>query len=490
MKKIGYAIAATLLVLITVVIYRTYNYDRPSIDIPPASETTVDEGAAQRLSEAVQIATVSYDEPGRFHPEPFMNMQLWLAENFPLCDSLLDKTVINRFSLLYHWKGSNPDLKPVVLMGHMDVVPIEESTADQWVHPPFSGAIADGYIWGRGTLDDKGSVIAILEATETLLRQGHEPERGIYLAFGHDEEIGGNAGAAKIAAHLESKGVEAAYVLDEGMIIAHGLLPGFKEPIALIGIAEKGFLTLELIVNVEGGHSSTPKPETSVTILTNAINRLVASPFKARISKPTQEMFRFLAPEAGFTQKMAFQNLWLFENMVVGSFEKSSGSNAVVRTTIAPTILEAGVKENVIPARARAVVNFRLLPGDSVRQVIRHVENVIRDERVQIRTQDDWTSEASPVSAVDSEGFNAIRMALGQHFPDVITAPTLVVGGTDAKHYTGVSPDIYRFIPMPVDSESLKGLHGLNERVKVEDYIKSIHFYQQLILNSTKTASK
>ena len=486
MKKIGYTVGGILLLVIAIVLYRTYDYDRPEIDIPAAAETTIPEGAAQRLSEAIQIATVSHDEPGRFHPEPFMNLQLWIAQNYPLCDSLLSKTVINGYSLLYHWQGSDTNLDPVLLMGHMDVVPIEESTKDQWVHPPFSGAIADGYIWGRGALDDKSSVIAILESVETLLRQGHQPSRGLYLAFGHDEEIGGNEGAAHIAAHLEKKGAKAAYVLDEGMIIAKDMMPGFDQPVALIGIAEKGFLTLELIVNVEGGHSSTPKPETSVTILNDALQRLVNSPFKAKISKPTQEMFRFLAPEAGFTQKMAFQNLWLFENMVVGTFEKSGGSNAIVRTTIAPTILEAGVKENVIPARARAVVNFRLLPGDSVSNVIQHVRNVIGDERVELHKQGDWAAEASPVSAVDSHGFRAIRTAIGQQFPEAIVAPALVVGGTDAKHYTGVSPDIYRFLPVPINPESLKTVHGLNERILIEDYHNSIRFYQQLLINSTK----
>jgi carboxypeptidase PM20D1 len=368
----------------------------------------------------------------------------------------------------------------------MDVVPVEEMTGAQWAHPPFDGVISEGYVWGRGTMDDKSSVFGILEAAEMLLAEGFEPRRTVYIAFGHDEEIGGKAGAARIAAVLADRGVRLSYVLDEGLFIAERVVPGVGRPVALVGIAEKGFLSLTLTVEAETGHSSTPPTHTAIGVLSMAVNKLEENQFPEDVGGIPGQMFDYVGPEMTWGMKVVFANLWLFRPLVQRQLAASPGTNASIRTTTAVTVIEGGIKDNVLPSRARAIVNFRILPGDTIEGVMKRVRNVINDPRVKIEKYGDDFDEPSSVSDVDSEEFRVLHKTIRQVFPDVVVAPALVVGATDARHYGKLTGSVYRFLPFHFNNEDISRLHGTNERLSVENYLQGVRFYYQLINNSAR----
>jgi carboxypeptidase PM20D1 len=334
-------------------------------------------------------------------------------------------------------------------------------------------------------LDNKDAVLGTLEAVEWLLGEGFQPQRTVYLAFGHDEEIGGRMGAAQITEFLSDQGVQLDYVLDEGLAVTEGILASIQHPVALVGIAEKGYTSLELTVESEGGHSSMPPAHTAVGVLSTAIHKLERAPMPARLPGPTRQMFRFLAPEMPFVMRAAFANLWLAEPLVKRMLAAKPATNAMVRTTTAATMFEAGIKDNVLPDRARAVVNFRILMGDDFDGIIDHVRRAIGDERVAVRPLFEFGSEPSRVSDTDSISFRALHQTICQVFPGVLVAPGLVLGATDSRHYAGLTDNIYRFSPIRVGPGDLDRIHGTDERISVDDYGRAVRFYVQLIRNTS-----
>jgi len=315
-------------------------------NVEKAQEIKIDKDSiCEHLSKAIQFRTISYPDTSKIDGSEFLALHDYFEKTFPTLHSTLIKKVIGKYSLLYKWKGRNTDLKPILLMAHFDVVPAESNAENPWKHPPFAGNIADGYIWGRGTLDDKSSVLGILEAVETLVAEGFQPERTIYLAFGHDEEVGGFNGAAKIAKHFHSSGIEFEYVLDEGGLIIDGMLPGVSAPTALIGIAEKGYLSIVLTAESQGGHSSAPPKHTAVGVLSTAIHKLEKSPLPGEIKGATKIMFEYLGPEMSFFPKMLFANLWLSGGLLKSQLSKSSFTNAMLRTSTAATMFEGSDTE-------------------------------------------------------------------------------------------------------------------------------------------------
>jgi carboxypeptidase PM20D1 len=388
--------------------------------------------------------------------------------------------------VLYTWTGSDPGARPILLMAHLDVVPVEPGTEAEWSHPPFEGRVADGFVWGRGALDNKFGVMAILEAAELLLGEGHRPRRTVHLAFGHDEEVGGDLGARAIAALLAERGVELEFVLDEGGSITEGIVPGLEAPVALVGIAEKGYVSLELSTRAPGGHSSMPPRETAVGVVSRAVHRLESNPFPARLQGATREMFAFLGPEMPFAQRMAFANLWLFRPLVERQLAATPSTDAALRTTTAATMFQGSVKDNVLPIHARAVVNFRILPGETVESVRERVRRVIDDPRIEIGVLDDFGSDPSPVSSTDAPGFQQLARTIREVFPAAVVAPYLVVGATDSRHYGGLTGSVYRFMPATITARELAGMHGTDERVAVRSYLDGVRFYRQLILNADR----
>src|SRR5688572_11168668 len=412
-------LVGTVVALTAAVIVARTALNKSALAAPiPGPGVAIPELAAERLAGSLRIRTISHAEPGKTDTAAFPTLHAYLAASFPSMHSTLARETVNTHSLLYTWRGSDPSLKPILLMGHLDVVPVEPGTETKWQRDPFGGVIADGFVWGRGAIDNKSAVVGILEAIEMLLAQGFQPKRTIYVAYGHDEEVGGTEGARRIAALLKSRGVQLEMVLDEGGVIGDGILPGVTGPVALVGIAEKGFVTVELSVRGAGGHSSLPPPQSAAGVVGAAVARLEANPMPARLAGPTEELFNTLGPRFPFLQRAVFANLWLTRGLVTRKLQSVPTTNAMVRTTTAVTILQAGTKDNVLPSHARAVVNFRILPGDSVDGVVEHVRQVVNDDRVEAKIGGRFIAEPSAVSSTESEAFKTLSRAIRRVSPD------------------------------------------------------------------------
>lgn len=475
MKKFFLYLLLILIVLIGILLFNTFQFKSKQLDIAVIPSPPFSESALKNFQAAIRYKTISYGDSVPLDTAQFLGFHRFLESTYPLIHNNLQLEKVEEYSLLYKWEGKNISTDPVVLMAHMDVVPVEPGTESIWSVDPFEGVIKNDTIWGRGTTDDKMNLISIMEAIEKLLQDGFVPERTIYLAFGHDEEIGGQ-GATAIAGLLKSRNINAALVLDEGGIITRDKIPGITQPVALVGTSEKGYMSLELSVELNGGHSSMPADETSIDILTQAITRLRENPFDADFSPSTQDFIEYIGPEQPFLQRIVFANQWLFKSVIVGIYEQSPGGNAMVRTTTAPTVIHAGVKDNVIPTLAKATVNFRLLPGDTQQSVVERVTAVIADHRVNV-TKLSFGNDPSAVTPVDGYGFKTVETAIRKTFDQTIVAPFLMIGATDSRHFGEVSDQIIKFSPMndPI------GFHGIDERISIKGYQDGIWFFEQLI---------
>ena len=475
MKKFFLALLFALIALLGVLLFNTVQFKSRQFDVVAEPAPKISERTLENFKSAIRYKTISYGDSIPTDTAQFFGFHRFLEKTYPLIHKNLEREKVKDFSLLYKWQGQNPGANPIVLMAHMDVVPVEPGTESIWQVDPFEGVIKNDTIWGRGTTDDKMNLIAIMEAVEKLLSENFIPARTIYLSFGHDEEIGGQ-GAIAIANLLESRNLKADLVLDEGGIITLDKIPGITQPVALVGTSEKGYMSLQLSVELSGGHSSMPAPETAIDILTKAIVNLRANPFDADFSQSTKDFIQYIGPEQPFLQKMVFANQWLFKSVIVGIYEQSPGGNAMVRTTIAPTVINAGVKDNVIPTLAKATINFRLLPGDTQETVIAKVTKAIADQRVKI-SKLSFGNDPSAVTPIDGYGFKTVEKAARKTFQGTIVAPFLMIGATDSRHFGKVSDQIIKFSPMndPI------GFHGIDERISLKGFQDGIWFFEQLI---------
>lgn len=475
------------LLLLAVMLVNTWRFTPPVSVAVEAYPLTVDShAAARRLAQALTIKTISYPADAKVdNAAEFEHFHHFLATSFPRVHDALALEKINRLSLLYRWRGQQPGLKPLLLLAHQDVVPVQDDTLDRWQQPPFAGVIKDGVIWGRGAVDDKNGVMAILEATELLLQQGFTPQRDIYFAFGHDEEIGGKQGAVKMADYFKQQGIEFDMVLDEGgVLVSDGVLPTVDSAVALIGIAEKGYLNLKLSVSGQGGHSSMPPVHTAAGVLARAITRIEAAPFEPNMQY-SRLTFSRIGPLMALPNRLVFANMWLTEGLVSRILSGSTTTNATIRTTAAVTMLSGSPKANVLPTTASAIVNFRIMPGETRQTVKDRVIKVLDDTQVNVEFYADY-SAPSRVSPIDSGGFALLTQSIAAVAADpaLVIAPYLVVGGTDAKHYNALSQNIYRFIFSRFSPVTMKQMHGINEQLKVSDYSDTIRFYAQLFRGS------
>ena len=485
MKKIFVALLVVLVVLAAIALERTFTFRSRQPQAAPVAVESLDTAAlAQRLAGALRFKTVSYQDSSQFDAREFEGFQRYLRATFPRLHAALKLEKVNGYGLLYEWTGADPNLPPIVLLAHQDVVPVEPGTESRWTEPPFEGRIAGGYVWGRGALDDKGSLVGILEAVEHLVAAGAKPRRTVYLAFGYDEEVGGRRGAGRIADLLASRNVHPELVLDEGGALATGLVAGIAAPVALVGIAEKGYVTVRLTAQAEGGHSSMPPDETAVVILAAAIVRLEHQQMPRAIRGPTATMFDYLGPEMSFGPRLVMANRWLFGGILARQFGATPQGNAMLRTTTAPTVLQAGVKENVLPSSARALVNFRILPGDSVESVVEHVRRVVHDSRISVSPLEETKSNPSGVTSVGGEPFQLLARTIRQVIPGAVVTPWLVVGATDSRHYARLTPNVLRFMGTAITKDDLRRVHGTDERVGVQAYADAVRVYLQLLRNA------
>ena len=487
MKKL-WLFSLILAVLISVaMMVNVFRLTSHQVTPVPSERLTIDQtSAVNHLAGAIRFRTVTLDTEARSAPDPWPAFHAYLATQYPLIEKNLQRETVESSSLLYTWTGRRPNLSPVILMAHMDVVPAADDTLAQWTHPPFDGIVADGSIWGRGSLDDKNAAIGLLESIEALLATGFAPDRTIYLAFGHNEEGGAtSSGAMAIAKLLKSRGVHDAVVLDEGGWI-YEKVPGVAQHVAIVGVAEKGYTSVEVTVTGDGGHSSMPPRETTVGILARAIDRAESHQMPGHLDGASAALFDALAPEMTFGMKLLFANRWLTGPIILSQLGKQPGTNAVIRTTTAPTMLRASAKENVLASTASAVVNFRLLPGDTQDVVIAHLRDVIADARVTIAPyKGQRGDEAAGASRTDGPEFAALSRAIRSVYPNVLVAPYLTVGATDARHYSAIAPNSYRFVPVDQPG-STELLHAPNEHIRIDAYMTMIQAYGAIVRSLAK----
>lgn len=398
----------------------------------------------ETLKGAIQIPTVSFS-PGEFNRTALAEFGEYMYKAFPTVfrTSFIQHEVVGEYSHLLTVRGSDPRLQPYMLLSHIDVVPAPDQG---WEVPPFSGLERDGFIYGRGTLDNKNAVMAILQALELLLIRNYIPRRSFYIALGHDEEVSGAGGAQKISALLQARGVQLAFIVDEGGFILDDLIPSFTKPFAIL----------------------------EQTSMPNMFG-----------SGPLVMMLQQLASEFPFPANIVMNNLWLFGPFVRRSLERSPLTNAVVRTTTAVTMFHAGLKENVIPLVAQATVNFRIHPAHTVQEVLELAKNIVADDRVQFRVLDAF--DPLPVSPSDDQalGYQLIRQTLQSVFPEVnIVVPGICIGITDSRHYSNLTTGIYRFNPVYLQPQDFRGLHGINEKISVQGYETQVKFIFEFIQNA------
>lgn len=476
----GIVLALTVAVLAV----NTLRHRSRQIVVPVATHVTIDERAVtERLARAVRFRTISYETPSDESRSEFLKLHAYLADSFPRVRTALTLEIVGGYSMLYTWVGKDARAKPILLMAHQDVVPLAPGTEKQWHADPFGGEIREGFVWGRGAWDDKGNLMAILEAIDSLVAAGFKPRRTIYLAFGHDEENGGAEGAAVIATLLGQRGVHCEFALDEGLLITDGIMPGVAAPVALVGVAEKGSVTLRLTAAATPGHSSMPSTKSAIGTLARALVRIEASAMPASIGGVAGDMFDAVVPEMRGINRVVLSNRWLFGPLVLAQLERAPSTNAMLRTTTAITVVKGGDKENVLPGEAEALVNFRLIPGDTTAAVVKHIRHVIGDNQVAIEVATP-PSEASPVASHDSAAYQVLARTIRELFPDVVVVPGLMIGGTDSRHMSAVADDIYRFSPVRARAEDLARFHGTDERMAVANYADLIRFYRAMIRNS------
>lgn len=480
-RKITLFVAAALLGVFAVALTRTFLIApaRPA-GAPAPGYADADKAAlaiAERLGEAIRFRTISWGDAPH-DAAAYAGFHAFLERAYPLTHQAMTRETVNGLSLLYRWKGAG-EAAPVAFIAHSDVVPVEPGTDDAWTHPPFDGVVADGMVWGRGAMDNKGQLIALMEAAESLAASGFRPARDVYFLFGHDEELGGPEGAAKTAALLKARGVRFAMTLDEGSGVVDGLIAGARRPVALVATAEKGSTTLKLTARADGGHSSAPGRETAVSLAARAVVKVTQAPHPLEFDADIVAFLHALAPELPFAQRFALSNLWLTGPLVKRQFADSPTLAAALRTTTAPTMIMGGVKANVLPQEASAIVNYRIHPRDSAAVVKARAERLIDDPRVSVEAL--GASEPSPRSSHRSAAYVAIAESVAAGFGPIAVAPSLTLQGTDTRNYVGLADDHYRFTPFVYGPDDLKRIHGTDERVAILDLARGAAWYEDFI---------
>jgi len=481
------ALFLILVVIFVILLARTAVFPIDTAEVEPIELTQVDgESVAQRLGLAIQLKTFSSPNLEEIDPIPFRGMHNLMHTLYPMIDEKLDKEIFNEFSLLYTWKGSNPSLEPVCFLAHLDVVPADEAEDSGWKYPPFSGMVAEGYVWGRGAIDCKGVLIGQLEAVDNLLREGYQPLRTIYLAFGFDEENSGRNGAAQMAKALQQRGVKLSFLIDEGGAITTDQIKAVSQPVAAVGVSEKGFVTLRLHAKTASGHAAMPPKRTAIGALALALATLESNPFPQNLGV-VQFMLSHLGKALPFMQRMALANTWLFGGLVRKQMASQPTMNALTRTTLAPTVINGGHTSNVLPAEADALINLRIMEGETREEVFQRVNNMVADDVISVLPSDAETLQESrswnpsPVSEVDSPQFALLANLIMAAYPSTLVMPILVAGGTDARYYAPFCRNAYRFSPFVLSMEETANVHGVNERLSIANCAKAVGFYMELM---------
>lgn len=477
LTAVGLVLAVTAVVAVKTATFKAPAVvDPASVKLAAARPLDVNK-AAGHLAEAVRFQTISHQDKAEDQPAEWDKLHAWLQATYPNAHKVMTREVIAEHTLVYTWPGSNPALPPIVLMAHQDVVPVTPGSEGQWSHPPFDGVVADGAVWGRGSIDDKGSLVTLFEALDTVAASGFKPVRTVIVVSGHDEEVRG-VGARAAAALLKSRNIKAQFVLDEGMaVVADHPVTG--KPAAIIGTAEKGYGTMKVVAPAVGGHSSAPPADGGgVVTLAKAVQAIDEHQAPMKFQGPGADMLKSIAPHASPAVKIFAANTWLFAPLLVKVTAKTPAGAAMLHTTIAPTMLKGSPKENVLPQDATAWINYRIAPGDSSAKVMQRAKDAVGKLPVELS----WTKtdEPSAVSSTSSDAWKTLAgLAADESKAPVV--PGLVTAGTDSRYLGGVASDVYRFQPLVLKVDETKIIHGTDEHISLDNVGRMVRFYQRLV---------
>lgn len=503
--KIIATILVLLLALVIVVVIKTLTYPFAKFETTDVTEELnyeVSEEAALRLTNAIRIPTISEDVT-KESDNPFDLFKAYLPEAYPEVYKAMDTLSINKYGLLLHWKGEDPERNPILFLAHYDVVPVagygagediygsdvfrpgdaKKESVDEfqntWSYPPFSGAVADGRVYGRGTLDVKSMLLAQLEAANTLLVDSFQPEQDIWFAYGFDEEIGGAEGAVKMAEYFKQNNIRFDAVYDEGSVVVAPGIAGISRPMVLVGVAEKGFCTVKITVKAMGGHSSMPPHKSSLVLASEIIKKLNSNQLPSQIIPPVASFLDHVGGSMDFVSRMAIANQWMLKMPLLKVLEKNPATNALVRTTTAVTMAKGSDASNVLSSTADISVNFRILTGESVEMVLEHVNNICADYDVDIQVES--AREPSNLSSEDTRGFRAIKNSITKLYPEASVASYITLTATDAQKYETVSDNVYRLMPVLLNEYEQRTIHNENEYISLENYGKMISYFKDIM---------
>ncbi|MCT2407046.1 M20/M25/M40 family metallo-hydrolase [Chryseobacterium antibioticum] len=510
MKKFFLAVLGILVIVVAVLLIKTYIYPfkKNTAGTSEGWKPVKNDSAVMRLSGGIKIPTVSTGSLGEFNYVPFDQFKEYLKTSYPLVYQHTENTEVNTHALVFRLKGSDPKLEPVLFLSHMDVVPPGDAdvkskeqnifrpddkplppvskVAEDWDFEPFSGNVANGRIYGRGAIDMKGMLFSLMESMNTMIKSKTVPKRDIYLAFGFDEEVGGQKGAIQIADYFKKKGVRFDAVYDEGgLIMRKGNVAGIDSDVAVVGCAEKGFLSAKIKVKGLGGHSSMPPMESAIGKAAVIMQRLEDHQMKPTITPLIKNFFDNIGGGMPFFNRLAIANQWLLKPVLLSQLTKNNTTNALVRTTTALTMMKGSDGTNVLSPEVEFVVNFRLLPGDTAKEVREHIAKATEGFDVEVEEIDN-TREASAVSPTNTKAYQLIETGVNEIYPGAIVTPYLTMAGTDAYKYQIVSENIYRFMPIKINSSEQQSIHSTNEYISIENYLKMIHYFEYMMKNYDK----
>ncbi len=481
--KTGLGVAALAGVGVSMVRAATTYKAKPIENANIGEEEKVDvDRFIKNLSDAIKIPTIANRDESLVDWTPFDEFHAMLEKAYPLMHEKLEKQIISTRSLLYHWKSEHPEKEPIALLSHQDVVPVTPGTEDDWKYPAYSGEVAEGFLWGRGAIDMKNHLIGVCEAVETLLEEGYVPERDVYLCFGHNEEVmaeGEICGADCMMRWFKERGIKLDSVLDEGGAILEAKVDRVIDGhLAGVGIAEKGHVDFEISVNAKGGHSSQPPKHSALGELSRIVCKLENNQFKAELTPQLYSLFNEIGKNTTYPVRCVMSNLPILKPLVTKICSEIPPVASMMRTTTAVTMANGSPAPNVLPQKATVNVNFRIMPGQTIEDVEKHIRK-IAGPKAEIKLVSG--KNPSKISPTESRAFDAIREICKEMDPKAIVAPYLVMGGTDARNYEDVCDNIYRYSPFLMDTALLLTCHGTNERIPLTSLKDGVVFFKKYI---------